>query len=250
MALPRSDGSPPRPAHVVPLRSESALDDSPQAEYRSVEERLAPLRNQSYFQLLRVTPETPPAQIERAYRFLVRRVDQEGDDPGWRASKDLLAEAYRVLRDPAHAKSYGELVERSERSRTARAERAALEAEPKVERALSVMALGRTGEARYLLAWAGELDPTRSDIGLLTAMAEHLGKRARKRSNRVSELLGVFSREVAKNPHDWRVKLCQAVLHAESGDARAAQALIQVSPDPHHPLAEYARLVLDGGGWP
>ena len=212
-----------------------------------MEERLLPVMDKTYFQLLRVRPDTPPEQIERAYRFIVRRVEEEAEDPGWRATKDLLTEAYRVLGDPAAAEIYKSLVERSERSQMAQAERCALEAEPKVERAFSLMALGRTGEARYLLAWAAQLDPSRTDIGPLMAMAEHLGRSAQDRAAELVQFSTAFAPEITKNPHDWRIKLCQSVLLAESGDVRSSQAILRAAPDPHHPFVEYIRLILEDG---
>lgn len=232
---------------ATPLDSVFEVEDTHDAQYRVVEERLRPVRDHTYFQLLRVTPDTPPEQLERAYRFLVRRVDDEGSDSGWRATKELLAEAHRALKNPAAARHYASLVERADQSPAADAERRALEAEPKVERALSRMALGCTGEARYLLEWAARLDPTRADIESLMAMADHLARADSFSTDELAELTRSFAREVTKNPHDWRVKLCHAVLLAESGDSRAAQAILQIVPKPSHPMVEYCQGIIAAG---
>ncbi|CAN0571551.1 unnamed protein product, partial [Laminaria digitata] len=74
--------------------------------------RVGPIAAQTYYQLLRVTPGTPPAQVERAYRFLLRRIEDEGEDPGWLATKGVLQEAFEILNDPERANRYTQLVER------------------------------------------------------------------------------------------------------------------------------------------
>ena len=66
-------------------------------EYVAVRDRLTPLLGQNYFQLLRVTADTDAAQLDRAYRFLIRRLEEEGDRPGAMPLLDLIHEAYEVF---------------------------------------------------------------------------------------------------------------------------------------------------------
>ena len=203
-----------------------------------------PLSGQTYHQLLRVTPGTAPAQVDRAYRFLARRVEDEGDDPGWRATLDLLREAHTVLRDPERAALYAQMVERSESSSAAARERQAFEAEPKVDRALKCMAEGRIGEATFLLTWAEKLDPTRLDVPVLMSVVDFLRAPRQQREQDARGLQTILAAELARQPNDWRLKLCQALVLAELGDERGAQALMLESPDLDHPMVRLVRSTL------
>ena len=145
---------PPRPISSVEPSSPNPHD----LEYTAVRDRLAPLRNQNYFQMLRVAPGTDASQLERAYRFWMRKLDDEPDDVAVRTLRELLTDAYDVLRDPDRGRRYTTQVAQSDVTAAADRERLAFEAEPKVERAFRAMAANRTGAATYLLSWAEKQD--------------------------------------------------------------------------------------------
>lgn len=246
---PAAGVTPPAPRTAAPsgARPEDPAPRSQhEAELQSIRKRVLPIAGQNYFQLLRVTPGTAPAQVERACRFLMRRVEDEGQDPGWRATKDFLQEAFVALNDPERAALYGQLVERSEKSPQGLVERHAFEAEAKVDRCLRAMAEGRTGEASFLLSWAERLDSTRTDVPVLLAVLDYLRAPRAQRATDARGLQAFLAQELARQPHDWRLKLCQALVLSELSDARGANALLTGCPDPDHPMVRLVRAQLRG----
>jgi hypothetical protein len=239
----------PRPAAPSAVTRPTPAPPAPgrpthETELASVRQRLSPLATQNYYQLLRVTPGSNPAQVDRAYRFLARRVEDEAADPGWRATLDLLKEAHQLLRDPERAALYAQLVERGEGSGTAFKERLAFEAEPKVDRALRAVAEGRTGEATFLLSWAEKLDPSRLDVPVLMTVVDFLRAPRALREQDARGLQTFLAAELARQPNDWRLKLCQALVLAELGDGRGAQALTFDCPELDHPMVRLVRSTL------
>jgi|GEM_PF-2385956 len=242
--------SPPAaaPVSAPPPRAPAAAPVSKHdAELQSVRKRVGPIAAQTYYQLLRVTPGTPPAQVERAYRFLLRRIEDEGEDPGWLATKGVLQEAFEVLKEPERANRYTQLVERSEKSSKGMVERHAFEAEPKVDRALRAMAEGRTAEASFNLAWAERLDSTRTDVPVLMAVLDFMRASGPQRTSDARGLQAFLAQELARQPHDWRLKICQALVLSELSDMRGAQALLVECPEADHPMARLVRTRLRGG---
>lgn len=221
-------------ADEVSASSAVAVDDqvesnpSDQAR-RAIARRLDPFEGKSYFQLLRVVPETEPAQLERAYRFLARRLQEDPTDPGSVALAGLLHEAYVFLREPHRATRYA-LAEGSERR--------AFEVEPKVERAIRALGEHRDEEARYLMRWAMRLAPDRSELGALYAAVEWLSTVPEERRFSPRPALSVEAHRTG----DRYVKLALALVQAEEGDARGARAtLAALSGLDHHPALDRFR---------
>jgi hypothetical protein len=190
-----------------------------------VEERLAPLEGKTYFQILRVGPDTDQAQVERAYKFLARKVGEEPRDAGTIALSGVLREAWSCLRDPARHARY---------TAAAAAERRALEAEPKLERCVRALGEGRTEEARYLARWAARLAPRRAEIGALVSGIDWLSESGEGRG---PSPRGALTAE-ARRTGDRRIKLVLAAVLAREGEARAARALIVEAQGLGHPLTE------------
>ncbi len=240
-------GSEPAPAKPAANKPPPSAARPPQArspheeQLLSVRQRVGPIAAQNYFQVLRLAPGSAPAQIERAYRFLLRRVEDAGDDAGWQATKDVLHEAFEALRDSDRAKKYATLVDRSETSPAAFRDRHAIEAGPKVARSLKAMAEGRTGEASFLLAWADKLDSTRTDVPVLMAVLDYVRIPEGQRAADGRALQAVLAQEMTRQPNDWQLKLCQALVLAELHDARGAAALLTCCPDPEHPMVRLVR---------
>jgi hypothetical protein len=207
-----------------------------QLEYESVRARFGHYDGKTYYQILRVAPNTDQQQLERAYRFLVRRPDGgDSDDAGTRALKGLYHEAFECLSDPEMAKRYRALVEWAEKSSNAVREREAVEAEPKVDRGFRALGEGHYGEARALLEWAKKLDPLRGDVPLLIELARYLAEPG------VADAIGIATGLVAerqRHPEDERVKLAYAFCLAEENEDTAARALLNTLVDREHPMAK------------
>ena len=181
----------PRPIDRLVLADPEALapEDREPAEPTPAEvmailtRALEGFENKSYFEILRVGSETDLAQLERAYRYLLRRVlDQGGaadsargngtgsrlqpSDPRKAALAELFQEAYVQLRDPELRKRY---------RLSSSGERRGIEAEAKAERALRIAAVGRFTEAIFLVRWVVRLVPGRSEYLMLRAGLEWLG---------------------------------------------------------------------------
>lgn len=225
--------APPPPPTQTPADAARSAHD---AEYTSVRDRLTPYRNQNYFQLLRVTPGTDAAQLERSYRFLLRRIEEEGEDAGTLVIRELLNDAMDVLGDPDRSKRYAALVEQAEKNPSADRERLAFEAEPKVERAFRAMAIDMTGIATYLLSWAEKQDSSRTDVPILFAMVDYLRSPPAQRGTDARALEAMIEDELMERGHDWRVRLCYGLLLAERNDVNGAKRNIESAPDETHPM--------------
>lgn len=224
----------PTPAVQVPA---SAHD----AEYQEVRDRLTPLRGQNYFQLLRAAVGSDLAQLDRAFRFFQRRLDEEGNGYGPRAHRDLLEDAYRCLRDPEQGPHYTQLVEASERSAMLAKERLAFEAQHNIERAVRAVAEGRTGTAAYLLAWAEKQDPTRRDIEAYLGFLDYWRGSAVERVGQRGALAQRFNRAIEQHPDEACVKLCYAYVYADAHDQESALRLLAEADRPDHPLVARVR---------
>ncbi len=205
-------------------------------EYTAVRDRLLPYRDQNYYQVLRVAPGTDGTQLERAYRFMIRRLDDQPDDFATRVQKDFLTDVADALRDPDRGRRYANLVAQGESNATIDRERLGVEAEPKIERAFRAMAGDHTGAATYLLSWAEKQDSTRTDIRILFAMIDYLRTPPPIRADNTRTLERLIDDELTKRAHDWRVRLCFGLLLAEQNDARGARRNIAAAPDASHPM--------------
>ena len=214
-------------------------------EYVVVRDRLTSYFGQNYYQILRVTPESDPNQLDRAYRFLVRRFEDEMDRPGTAPLIDIIHEAYEVLKDPEASKRYAAIVERADTHDWIERERRALEAEPKVDRAVRAMAVGRTGEATFLLSWAERLDPSRTDLGAYFGVLDVIRAPDGQRAADARALRSILQEQLGQRPYDWRIKLCMALVLAEDGDPWGANRLLEHAPDRSHPMALRVSALLD-----
>ena len=104
--------------------------------------------DKNYFEILRVGPETEPGQLDRAYRYLIRRAS-EGASQGVGVI-ELLEEAYHVLSDPKS---------RSEYTIASLSERREIEANGRVESAFHAIELRKWDEALMFSTWACQLVP-------------------------------------------------------------------------------------------
>ncbi|MEQ9501135.1 MAG: hypothetical protein RIT81_29980 [Deltaproteobacteria bacterium] len=236
-AEPKSSAVVLQPPPVAPARPATASGPNPHdLEYTAVRDRLLQYRDQNYFQVLRVAPGTDATQLERAYRFMLRRLEDEPDDYAARVQKDFLTDVADVLRDPDRGRRYANLVAQAETAAPVDRERLAVEAEPKVERAFRAMALNHTGAATYLLSWAEKQDSTRTDVRILFAMIDYLRTPPAVRVDHTRTLEHLIDEELTKRSHDWRVRLCFGLLLAERGDERGARRNIAAAPDASHPM--------------
>ncbi len=232
------DTRPPVVRVTSQIRTEAAVGgNAHDREYVAVRDRLTPYFGQNYFQILRVSADTDAAQLDRAYRFLVRRFEEDIDRQGAGPVLDLLHEAYEVLKDGESARRYAHLVERGEKLSPIDRERRAVEAEPKVDRAVRAMGAGRTGEATLLLSWAERLDPSRSDLSAYFGVLDVIRAPDGQRAADARALLGMLQEQVELNAYDWRLKLCMALALAEDGEFRAAAMIMDQTPDLSHPMA-------------
>ena len=233
----------PRPA---PVGDERAVGgNAHDREYVAVRERVTPYYGQNYFQILRVTPDTNADQLERAYRFLVRRFEEEMERPGTGPVLDLIHEAYQVLKDPESARRYGQLVSRSDGRPSIERERRAFEAEPKVDRAVRAMGAGRTGEATLLLSWAERLDTSRSDVSAYFGVLDLIRAPDGQRAADAHSLRTVLQEQVAQRAYDWRIKMCLGLVLAEDGEPEAAARLLEKAPDRAHPMMKRVAAIVD-----
>jgi hypothetical protein len=217
------------------VEARDSSTDEPDLEL--VTAKLAPLRGKSYFKVLRVGDNSSADQIERSFRYLIRQTDEMGSDAGTEALRDLLNEAFDVLADAERGRRYRELNERSKTSPIAVTERQALEAVPKVERALRAMADGRIAEATFLLEWSQALDGTRRDIKLYRNLLRYFRV---PRPVGVSEILAVkpaVLQELQRTPGDPTLELFYALILAEEGDHDEAKRIADAVGNPDHPLA-------------
>ena len=214
-------------------------------EYVAVRDRLTPYFGQNYYQILRVTAETDAAQLDRAYRFLVRRLEEDVDRQGARPVLDLIHEAYEVLKEAESSRRYALLVERGEKLSPADRERKAFEAEPKVDRAVRAMGDGRTGEATLLLSWAERLDPSRTDLGVYFGVLDVIRAPDGQRAADARALRGVVQEQLSQRAYDWRLKLCLGLVLAEDGDYRGANRVLDQTPERTHPMAARIAALVD-----
>lgn len=152
-----ADLGPPEPL-AEPLRY------APDQVRAAMAMRLDPWAEASYFEILRLTPEATPADVERAYQALVRRLDVRADDVGLRGLLALLDDAARTLRDPVLGGAYRAAV--MDGGVRAEATRRRLEAEPKTARVIEALVAERAGEAAYWLDWALAREPQRVELHL------------------------------------------------------------------------------------
>lgn len=225
--------SSPEAAAEAPAPKEPAAPVESDRGVAAIRSKLAQHEGKNYFQILRVATSTDMAQVERAYRFLIRRPDSAEDD-ATRALKGLYHEAFECLSDPERLRRYKALVEWAEKSTNAVREREAIEAEPKVDRAVRCLGDGHFAEARALLEWAKKLDPLRSDAPALLELARYM---AHPEGGDLLSIATTFVAERQKNPDDVRIRLAYAYCLAEENEAKAAKALIESISDREHPLA-------------
>ena len=241
----RSTGvnAPPRPQspHSPLVTPASAEQES---EQERVNQRMSSFEGMSYFQVLRVTPGTDPKQLERAYRFMVRQLDESAQDASSIAQRGLIDEAYACLSDPEQEQRYRSLHERAELSSVARRDLGVLEAEPKVDRALRAIGDSRFAEANYLLRWAGRLDPVRGDVPIFLEL-NRLGQRSPDAD--LPKLRAMAFTESKRKPEDRRLKLCMAMLFAHEREFKTAKGVLDEAMMPEHPLSRHIKGLIRAG---
>lgn len=193
--------------------------------------RLKSFEGQTYFQILRVGPETEDAQLERAYRFLLRRILDEFPDAGTSALGGLLREAYIFLKDPVRKAKY---------AGAGVSEREAMEADAKLDRSLRLLGESKDDEALYTIEWAARLVPTRPELSATQEGVWWLCQDEYARGNSPVPTLASH----AARTGDGRIKLVLAAVHAQQNDLLAARELLMDVGRGDHPLI--ARFVSRG----
>ncbi len=220
---------------------------SPAAEeLQHVRDRVAPLRQQTMLQLLRVAPGSDAAQVERSYKFLLRRLEDEGEQPGIKIHKDLLRISYQTLRDPEQARRYTSLVESGERSPLAQKERLIWEAEIRVDLGGRALGEGRTADASVLFGWAHKLDPSRTDAQTLQNAVDWLRTPARERNGDHRVVMSLVLERLREHPGQRLIKLVAALIALEGRDPRTVLKHYQEANEPEHPLARRILATLRG----
>lgn len=105
---------------------------------RKISERLARYEDKSYWQILRVRPDSEPGQLERSFRFLSQK--HAGDDPVERAVLGMLEEAFEVLSEASLRTRYLKKENQTD-----------LEIEQRTKRTLVVLGEGRDDESEALM---------------------------------------------------------------------------------------------------
>lgn len=210
----------PRP--VVMRSSPRVPREEPDTE--RIPRTLGPFEEQGYFQILRVGPDTDDAQIERAYRFLVRRAKEEM--PEALEVQDLLREAYAFLRDEERRTRYAAASASSRR---------ALEIEMRFDRALRVLGEGRGEEAEYLLQWLCRLAPRRAELGTAHAAIRWLSSPFEERGPSPRSAVAIEARRTG----DVRFRVLLVAVLAEEGAHDTARS-IRGGLAPHPLLERFA----------
>lgn len=235
--VPRRPKTGPTPVVSVPSSAH-------ESEYLEVRDRLLPLRSQNWFQLLRVAVGSDPAQLDRAYRFFLRRLEEEGDGYGPRAHRELIEDAHRTLSDPEEGRRYSQRVEGGEKSAAIQRERLAFEAQRHIYRAVAAIAEDRTGTASYLLSWAEKQDPTRRDIDAYAGFIDYWRASKIERIGQRGALAQRLNRAVDQHPDEGCVKLCYAYVYADAADPESAARLLEEAGLREHPLDRLVRSLL------
>ncbi len=232
----------PRPGVGGPSPSSSSSGPSVQPErheqdFVRLRERLGPMMEQTYFQVLRVAPRADAPSVERAYRGLMKRVDEHDEgDVVKRAIREVLLEAFSVLEDPEQHERYAAAVERADAGR----ERKRLEAEPKLERTLLLIGEGRFAEAAFLLFWAAALDPSRSELPPLFAVLELARAAPEQRAQAAQAADAALGPALASQPGARILRFVQALLLAHQREGRSARRMFTELGEAEHPLAARA----------
>lgn len=248
----------PAPAAApAPVQAPEAPTQPPEAtaHYRHVDHdtekalvaaKLGPLRNKTYFEVLRVTPGSSAEQIERSYRFFSRSGDDA--DPGDRAFRAVATEARAMLIDSPDAVRYRDLVTKTKGKPKLIRDRFALEVAAKIDRAVQAMAEGHTGEADYLLDWAAELDPSRRDLRIHRAFMSFCKAEEPMRDAVAKALRPMIASEALKNREDGRLQLYFAAVVAELGEVDMASGIYTHTRDKDQPLAKLVARILHAHG--
>ncbi len=251
---PQVDAEPtvPTPAVIPPAAVTSSRPASVpkgvehDAQKARVAAVLGGLRDKNYFEVLRLTPTSSAEQIARSFRYFSQ---SGGDDDGARALRDLAVEAHHMIVHHADAAKYREYVVKSKDKPRHVRDRLMMEVAPKIERAVSAMADGRTGEADYLLDWAAELDPSRRDLRLHRAFMSFCRADDSMRDAVAKALRPMIASEALKNREDARLQLYFAAVVAELGEVSMARGIHTHTRDHEQPLAQLvARILAKHGG--
>ncbi|MCC7381859.1 MAG: hypothetical protein IT384_08525 [Deltaproteobacteria bacterium] len=212
----------------------------------SLERCLESMQARSYFEVLEVASDAPPAEVTRAHRALRAKVERQGGGAGVRGLLALIDEAHDALSDPRLGPRYRVAAAYAAIEAPALSERRRLEAEPKVERALRSMIDGRAGEASYWLAWAARLAPERRDLPVFRAAVPLVGAGAAVRRDLARVLLPAIEDLARPFAPSDRVQLVLAVVLAAAGDEPRARQIFERGWDVGDPLTEWARALLRG----
>lgn len=195
-------------------------------EYMLAQKQLGPYRNLNYFEILRVRPDGDAAQIERAFRFLIRQTDSPSEPSGAMLLKSLYHEAFEHLRTATRASNYRRLLEEEEVDAAVSAQRRQFEAEPKVERAVRAIGNSRHGEAQFLLEWGQNLDPTRADLPVLLPAVRWLNEGEASGDSSKATVASLAAYSLA-HPEDRRAKLVRALVLAQTKQQPMARQLLR-----------------------
>jgi hypothetical protein len=205
-----------------------------------IADRLRPLRDKTYFEILRVSPGSTDDQLRRAHAFLMQREAPAKTDPGFQAWKDLIDEAFHALSDRKFADKYARLVADSEMSPKANAQRKNLEVDPKVHRMTLAIAKNALGEASYLNEWARSLDPEREELIADGAFIKFRTAPAAERPAQAQQARRAIEPLTERRRADDRLLLYLVVLISATETIKKAKTVMARVSDNGHPLYEMA----------
>ncbi len=238
-AVAAGPAMPNREATVTPS---SSPQSSLKARRAEIAQAVDPLRGKDYLEILRVTPETKPDQIDRSRQYLAKQL-AKGEGPGPDAVRELLNEAFEVLTDPVRGVEYRKLVKNATTQKTLR-KRQAFEARPKLARVAAKVAQGEFAQAAFLIDWAAALDPELPEIAGHRSFLEFCLRPGPEKPEFAIGLRLAMEQLVAAAPKSLSLRLYLVILYVAMGEREAAPALFSSLKDaeehPLYPLAQVA----------
>ena len=240
-AAPAASGS-SMPNSEVPVRPSSSVQSPLKVERAEIARVVDPLRGKDYLEILRVTPETKPDQIDRSRHYLAKQL-AKGDGPGTEAVRDLLDEAFEILTCATRGPEYRKLAKNATTQKTLR-KRQAFEARPKLQRVAAKLAQGQFAQAAYLIDWAAALDPDARDVSGHRSFLEFCLQTGPAKPEFALGLRLPMEQLVEAHPKDLSLKLYLVVLYVAMGEKERAPALFASLKDadahPFYALAQVA----------